>query len=132
MRWWPFWRRETPLAECISLGTPSPDRHDYDVLTVGQSRLGPAFDVLGLTQDGSPIFTVARVIPVMDERMKVAADVTVVVDGQLVGYLRPPALDWAMEARERHQAEQVEVPAVLEWGPAGPEVRLRGLGPSGG
>jgi len=131
MRWWPFRRHQAPHAPVITLGDPTADAGDYTILTVGQSRLGESFAALGLDETSPPIFAMARLAPIIDERMKVAADVTVMVDGHLVGYLRPPALDWAMAARNRQHADQLEVPAVLEWGPAGPEVRLRGLSADG-
>lgn len=132
MRWWPLGRREAPRRPLVTLGEATADPRDYDVLTVGQSRLGESFAALGLTSQSGPLFVMARLAPIVDERMKVAADVTVVVDDHLVGYLRPPALDWAMAARDCHYADQLQVPAVLEWGPAGPEVRLRGLSSDGG
>jgi hypothetical protein len=131
MRWWPFGSRRPPRQPLIVLGELREDPGAYDVLTVGQSRLGESFSALGLTEESGPLFRWCRIEPIMDERMNVAADVTVMVDGQLVGYLRPPALYWAMAARDRHHADHLEVPAVLEWGPAGPEVRLRGLSADG-
>lgn len=125
MRWWPFARRDAPREPVIRLGDPSGDLRDYTVLTVGQSRLGDSFDALGLHARSEPMFAPARLAPIMDERMRIAADVTVMVDGHLVGYLRPPVLDAAMTARDRHRVDELEVPAALEWGPAGPEVRLQ-------
>lgn len=125
MRWWPFRSRPVPRTPVAVLGSASQSPEDYTVLTVGQSRLQESFVSLDMKPGVSPIFSLARLTPVMDEQLGIAADVTIEVDGQLVGYLRPPAVREVMAALDQHHADSLDVPAVLEWGPAGAEVRLR-------
>lgn len=124
---WPFRRGTKPTTELVRRGEPSTDLSAYSVLTVGQARLGGSFDALGFVQTQSPWFTWAVLTPLVDPRMKLIADVTVTVDGQIVGYLRPPALDDAIRELTTARAASLEVPAVLVWGPTGPEVYLRAL-----
>ncbi len=45
----------------------------------------------------APTFLVSRAHPVIDPRMKAIADIALRVDGHVVGYLRPPALNEAID-----------------------------------
>jgi hypothetical protein len=121
---WPFRRRKPPRVESVSLGYPSTNADDFTVLTVGQSRLGDSFTAIGFTADSEPRFTQASVVPLVDPRMGVVADVEVRVDGYVVGYLRPPSLNRAIEQMELQGAETLEIPVMIFFAPAGPEVRV--------
>ena len=120
---WPFRRRATALLDSVRLGEPSADAHDYPVLTVGQSRLSDSFAALGFGEDDDPLFTWASVTPVMDPGMGAIADVHVRVGDRVVGYLRPPALDSVVALASQNKARSLEVPVMIVWTPAGPEVR---------
>lgn len=125
MRWWPFRSRSAPWQDVVEVGEPSTSEDDYTILTVGQSRLGDSFRRLGLGPESPQRRTPALLTPIIDERLGVAADVTVAIDGHIVGYLRPPTVREVMSTRETRRANVLQVPALLQWSPAGPEVRLR-------
>lgn len=57
--------------------------------------------------------------------MNTVADVTISVDDFVIGYLRPPDLDRALELLDEHHTESLEVPCLITWSPAGPEVKVR-------
>lgn len=57
--------------------------------------------------------------------MNAIADVTISVECVIVGYLRPPDLDRAIALLDEHNAQSLEVPCLLTWSPAGPEVSIR-------
>ena len=122
---WPFRRRRPPLADSVRLGDLSTDASDFPVLTVGQSRLADSFDSLGITAESQPRVDFAVLSPIIDPALGLIADVTVSVDGQVVGYLRPPDLRHASAVMEEHLAATLEVPCRIFWSPAGPEVNLR-------
>lgn len=122
---WPFRRRTSPKLEVVRVGEPSSDLADYPILTVGQSRLEGSFVTLEFTAKSAPRFTWSTLTPVVDPRMKTIADITISVDSQVVGYLRPPALDQAIDLLKRLRAATLEVPAGLVWGPTGPETYIR-------
>lgn len=122
---WPFRRRTAPKLEVVRIGAPSRDVADYPVLTVGQSRLTESFASLDFTATSPPLFTWSTLTPVVDPRMKTIADITIAVDGHIVGYLRPPALDQAIDLLGQLRAATLEVPAALMWGPTGPETYIR-------
>jgi hypothetical protein len=121
---WPFRRRTAPRVESVRLAEVATTESDYPVLTVGQSRLGESFAALGFGTESEPRFALATLVPVIDPGMKKVADLEIRVDGRVVGYLRPPALDVAIALLESHRAESLEVPVVLLSTPAGPEVRV--------
>ena len=121
---WPFRRRKPPLVESVSVAAVSTEPDDYPVLTVGQSRLGDSFEALGFYGDADPRFESASLRPLIDPAMKRVADVEVRVQGHVVGYLRPPALDTAIRLLDEHRAESLEVPVMLFIAPSGPEVRV--------
>lgn len=121
---WSFRRRTTPRIESVRLAEVTSTESDYPVLTVGQSRLGSSFAALEFEPDAEPRFILANLVPIIDPGMKKVADLEIRVDGHVVGYLRPPALDVAIALVDSHRAESLEVPVVLLSTPAGPEVRV--------
>lgn len=129
---WPFRRRTSALADSVRLGELSSVDDDYPVLTVGQSRLADSFTTLGFTEGDAPRFAWASVTPILDPGMGTIADVSIRVDDQVVGYLRPPALDAVVALADERRARSLEVPVMIVWTPAGPEVRAHGcLDPTG-
>lgn len=121
---WPFRRRAHAQVDSVRLGDLTQEVDDYPVLTVGQSRLLESFLALDFDEHDAPRFTWADVTPIVDPGMGTIADVCLRVDGQIVGYLRPPALDSAVALVDQHRARCLEVPVVIVWTPAGPEVRV--------
>lgn len=121
---WPFRRRRQPAVPSVCLAEVTTDQLDYPVFTVGQSRLEASFQALHFTSEDPPRFTLANLVPIIDPSMKKVADVEIRIDGHVVGYLRPPALDTAIAALHEQRAETLEVPVMLLSTPAGPEVRV--------
>lgn len=121
---WPFRRRTAPRVESVRLAEVTSSESDYPVLTVGQSRLGQSFAALGFAADAEPRFALANLVPIIDPGMKKVADLEIRVDGHVVGYLRPPALDVAIALLHSYRAESLEVPVMLLSTPAGPETRV--------
>lgn len=119
---WPFRRRSVALVDSVRLGELCEVDDDYPVLTVGQSRLAESFTALSFS-GGAPRFTWASVTPIIDPGMGAIADVCLRVDDRVIGYLRPPALESAVALVHKHQARSLEVPVMIIWTPAGPEVR---------
>ena len=119
-----FRRKPAPL-ESVRLGELSEDPADYSVLTVGQSRLSASFESLQFRADSEPRNIWATLLPTWDRRMNVIADISILVDGTAVGYLRPPALDEAIALLDKHNARSLQVPARLSWGAIGPDVAIR-------
>lgn len=66
----------------------------------------------------------AALVPVHDPAFGVA-DLRAEFDGRPAGYLRPPHLDRLARLITEANAAALEVPALVEWGPAGPTLRLR-------
>lgn len=122
---WPFKRRTPPRVESVRLGELSTDADDYPILTVGQSRLGASFAALAFTRDSQPRIDFATLTPIVDPSLKRIADITITVEGHVVGYLRPPDLRRTAGLLDEHHAAALEVPCRLSWSPAGPEVNLR-------
>ena len=121
---WPFRRRRGPRLESVPIGELTTDPADYSILTVGQSRLADSFTALDFTGERSPCFVVSRAHPVIDPRMKAIADIELHVDGHVVGYLRPPALNEAIDLLSDRHAEALDIPIAIFSTPAGPEVRV--------
>lgn len=121
---WPFRRRKQPAVPSVRLAEVSTDQLDYPVFTVGQSRLDGSFRDLHFTSEDPPRFTLASLVPIIDPSMKKVADIEIRIDGHVVGYLRPPALNTAIAALRDQRAETLEVPVMLLSTPAGPEVRV--------
>ena len=110
---WPFRRRRGPRLESVAIGELTTDPADYSILTVGQSRLADSFTALDFTEEQSPRFVVSRAHPVIDPRMKAIADIELHVDGRVVGYLRPPALNEAIDLLSDRHAEALDIPIAI-------------------
>lgn len=108
----------------MPIGELTTDPADYSILTVGQSRLADSFTALDFTGERSPRFVVSRAHPVIDPRMNAIADIELHVDGHVVGYLRPPALNEAIDLLSDRDAEALDIPIAIFSTPAGPEVRV--------
>lgn len=121
---WPFRRRRGPRLESVPIGELTTDPADYSILTVGQSRLADSFTALDFTEEQSPRFVVSRAHPAIDPRMKAIADIELRVDGHVVGYLRPPTLNEAIDHLSDRHAETLDIPIAIFSTPAGPEVRV--------
>ena len=121
---WPIRRRRRPRLESVPIGELTTDPADYSILTVGQSRLADSFTELDFIGEESPRFVVSRAHPVIDPRMKAIADIELHVDGHVVGYLRPPALNEAIDLLSHRHAEALDIPIAIFSTPAGPEVRV--------
>ncbi len=121
---WPFRSRRRPRLESVPIGELSTDPADYPILTVGQSRLVDSFTALDFTVEQPPRFLVSRAHPVIDPRMKAIADIELRVDNHVVGYLRPPALNEAIDLLSDRHAEALDIPVAIFSTPAGPEVRV--------
>ena len=118
-----FQRRPSKRIESFRLGELSQRLEDYPILTVGQSRLTESFETLGFTGAEQPRYCWSHLEPMTDPGLKIVADVQIRVEGQVVGYLRPPALDLAISVMVEQRARRLEIPVVLLSTPAGPEVR---------
>lgn len=127
---WPFRRKQRPApAGTLRLGEPSADAADYGVYTVSEGRFPDAFAALwaGATQEEAGQGSLRRwatLVPVHDPRYGVA-DLAVEFDGQRACYLRPPHLGRMAAVIDQANVEALEVPALVERGPAGPTVTLR-------
>ena len=62
----------------------------------------------------------AVLTPVTDSATKLVADLAAGIDGPRVSYLRPPHLPVLAKRVAENNPEALEVPALFEWGPAGP------------
>lgn len=127
---WPFRRRATPPpAGSLRVGEHSADDGAYSVLTVSESRHPEPFAAMWVSASDSErergrVRRWATLLPVRDPSFGVA-DVAVQFDGQTACFLRPPHLGRAAQQIDGAHVLTLEVPALVEWGPAGPSVRLR-------
>ena len=127
---WRFRRRRRPAASgTLRVGRHGASIDDYPVLTVSEGRHPDAFAALLETattaeRDDGQLRRWATLVPVADPRFGVA-DVGVEFDGRRACYLRPPHLGIAAARIEAAKVATLEVPALVEFGPAGPTVRLR-------
>lgn len=127
---WPFRRAQRPVPTgTLRLGEPSLDPGDYSVYTVSESRFPDAFASVWASateeeQDCGVLRRWATLVPVHDPKYGVA-DLAVEFDGQRACYLRPPHLGRIAARIESENVEALEVPALVERGPAGPTVTLR-------
>ena len=126
---WPFRRRQRPApAGTLRLGEPSADPADYGVYTVSESRFPDAFTAVWsrATDDEQAAGVLRRwatLVPVHDPKYGVA-DLAVEFDGLRACYLRPPHLGRMAAHIDRENVAALEVPALVERGPAGPMVTL--------
>lgn len=121
---WPFRRRRAPQIECVTLAEVCESPDDYPVFTVGQSRLTDSFAALEFSSDSPTRFLPGTIVPIIDPSMNKIADLEIRIEGHVVGYLRPPALDAAISSLATHSARTLQVPVMLLSTPAGPEVRV--------
>jgi len=123
-----FRRRRPEPSGVLRRGDHSEDAADYAVFTVGENRFPETFAELR-PQATAPVDGVARLrqratlVPVRDPQFGVA-EVRVEFDGMAAGYLRPPHLGLVAADLEAANAVAMDVPALVEWGPAGPTVTL--------
>lgn len=126
---WPFRRRARPEPTgTYRLGGHSPDVDDYTVLTVSESRHPATFDAIwgaatAEEREAGMVRRWAVLVPVRDPKFGVA-DLAVQFDGQAACYLRPPHLGLLARRIDDERVATLEVPGLIEWGPAGPSVRL--------
>ena len=102
---------------------------DYNVFTVSESRFPESFAHLWTCasdeeRNAKQIRRWAVLTPVSDPLSKLIADLAASIDGQRVCYLRPPHLTFLAHRIVQENVETLEVPALVEWGPAGPTVML--------
>lgn len=114
----------------LRMGEHSDDPAAYAVLAVSESRFPTTFTALwgnatAEERRDSIVRRWAVLVPIIDPRMGRAADLAVEFDRMRAGYLRPPHLDLLAERIRSENVLTLEVPALVEWGPAGPSVRLR-------
>jgi hypothetical protein len=126
---WPFRRKQRPApAGTLRLGEPSTDPADYSVYTVSESRFPDTFAAVWATatddeHEAGLLRRWATLVPVHDPKYGVA-DLAVEFDGLRACYLRPPNLGRMAARIDRENVEALEVPALVERGPAGPTVTL--------
>ena len=127
MRWL---KRSRPAPQgTLRLGNHSDQLRDYSVFTVSESRFPASFEQLwtNATDDERQTKHVRRwavLTPVVDPKSSLIADLAAEIDGQCVCYLRPPHLTFLAQRIIQENVETLEVPALVEWGPAGPTVML--------
>ncbi len=127
---WSFRRKKRPAPTgALRLGEPSANQADYGVYTVSESRFPETFAAVWQTatdveQESGAMRRWATLVPVHDPKYGVA-DLAVEFGGLRACYLRPPHLGRMAARIERDNVEVLEVPALIERGPAGPTVTLR-------
>jgi hypothetical protein len=127
---WPFRRKQRPAPTgTLRVGEPSVDPADYTVYTVSESRFPDAFAAVwsNATDDEQQSGSMRRwatLVPVHDPKYGVA-DLAVELGGRRACYLRPPHLGRVAARIETANVMALEVPALIERGPAGPTVILR-------
>lgn len=127
---WPFRRTPRPAPRgTLRLGEPSTDPSDYAVYTVSESRFPDTFTAVWSSatdaeQSEGLLRRWATLVPVHDPKYGVA-DLAVEFDGLRACYLRPPHLGRMAARMDREHVAALEVPALVERGPAGPTVTLR-------
>lgn len=127
---WTFRRRRRAAPSgTLRIGEPSADRADYAVYTVSEGRFPDTYAALWATateaeRDEGLLRRWARLVPVRDPKYGVA-DLAVELDGMRACYLRPPHLGRMATRIEEENVEALEVPALVERGPAGATVTLR-------
>jgi len=129
VRLWPFGPRAVEPTGALRIGAHSADAADYAVLTVGELRFPAAFTGLWThasheEREAGVVRCWAVLVPVVDPRVGRVADLGVEFEGVRACYLRPPHLDLLAARIAAENVLTLEVPALVEWGAAGPSVRL--------
>jgi len=124
-----FRRAKAAPQGSLRLGQHSENDTDYSVFTVSESRFPESFAQLWNLasveeQEAKRIRRWAVLTPISDPATKLVADLPASIDGLTVSYLRPPHLTLLAQRIARENVETLEVPALVEWGPAGPVVLL--------
>ncbi len=124
-----FRRAKRAPQGSLRLGDHSENAADYNVFTVSESRFPESF--AQLWDQASEEERLAKQIrrwavltPITDPATKLVADLPAEIDGLRVSYLRPPHLTILAARITKDNVETLEVPALVEWGPAGPTVLL--------
>jgi len=125
-----LFKRAKPLPQgSLRLGAHSEAEGDYNVFTVSESRFPESFAQLWdqASDDERAAQRIRRwavLTPITDPATKLVADLPAEIDGLRVSYLRPPHLTVLAKRITEENLETLEVPALVEWGPAGPTVLL--------
>jgi hypothetical protein len=134
---WPFRRRQrAEPSGTLRVGEHSPEPADYPVYTVSEGRFPDTYAALWSTateveQEEGLMRRWAMLVPVRDPKYGVA-DLAVELDGMRACYLRPPHLGRMAARIEEENVEALEVPALVQRGPAGATVTLRIADPDSG
>ena len=102
---------------------------DYNMFTVSESKFPESFAHLWdqASDDERAAQRIRRwavLTPITDPATKRVADLPASIDGLRVPFLRQPHLTFLAQRIERENVETLEVPALVEWGPARPTVLL--------
>ena len=123
-----FRRRRPEPSGVLRLGEASAVDGDYAVYVTSEHRFPETYAALWESvSDGDrerkQTRAWATLVPVHDPAFGVA-DLRAEFDGRPAGYLRPPHLDELGRVITDANVSALEVPALVEWGPAGPTLRL--------
>jgi hypothetical protein len=125
-----LFKRAKPAPQgSLRLGDHSENDSDYGVFTVSESRFPESFAQLWdqASDDERAAKRIRRwavLTPITDPATKLVADLPAEIGGLRVSYLRPPHLTVLAKRITEENLETLEVPALVEWGPAGPTVLL--------
>lgn len=125
-----LFRRAKPAPQgSLRLGDHSKSDAAYNVFTVSESRFPESFTQLWdqaseEERQSKRIRRWATLTPIFDPATNLVADLPASINGLRVSYLRPPHLTFLAQRIVHENVENIEVPALVEWGPAGPIVML--------
>ena len=124
-----FRRAKRAPQGSLRLGDHSENAADYNVFTVSESRFPDSFAQLWdqASEEERRVKRIRRwavLTPITDPATKLVADLPAEIDGLRVSYLRPPHLTILAARISEENLESLEVPALIEWGPAGVSVFL--------
>lgn len=124
-----FRRAKRAPQGLLRLGDHSENAADYNVFTVSESRFPESFAQLWdqASEEERRVKRIRRwavLTPITDPATKLVADLPAEIDGLRVSYLRPPHLTILAARISEENLESLEVPALIEWGPAGVSVFL--------
>ena len=122
-------RRRPEPSGSLRLSAPSDVDAEYAVFTTSEHRFPDTY--AAQWEAASDVERERRraqrwvtLVPVHDPAFGVA-DLRAELDGMPAAYLRPPHLDRLARRIAEANVEVLEVPGLVEWGPAGPTLRLR-------